>query len=96
MSKFQLYQISVTALWAYDYLLTFKDEVTKLYDENFAEKKPTTSYRFDTHGKRRAFSVRGPSDFFFRSTPTNNGSVFVLFLFVGALHYRHDTSPTVV
>jgi len=35
--KIQLYALSVTVLWAYDYLLTLKDEVTELYDDNDAK-----------------------------------------------------------
>ena len=91
----QLFQVSATALWVYDYFLTFEDEVTELYDDNDAERNLITSYRSVMHGKQREFSVRGPSDFFW-SAPTDSASVFVLFLFVGALSYRHHTSLTVV
>jgi len=63
-SKIQLYAISATALWAYDYLLTLKDEVTELYDDNDPERDLITSCRSVTRGKRRAFSVREPSSFF--------------------------------
>jgi len=85
----------VTALWAYDYFLTLKDEVTELYDDGNAERNITTSYRSVTRGKRRAFSVRKPSGVFWNSL-TNSVSVFVLFLFVGALHHRYHYSLTAV
>jgi len=85
----------VTALWAYDYFLTLNDEVTGLYDDNDAERDLTTSYRSATHGNRRALSVREPSDCFW-VVLADSISVFVLFLFVGALHYRSYISLTVV
>jgi len=95
MSKTQIYAISVTALWAYDYFLTFKDEVTEFYNDNEVERALTTSYRSVTHGKRTAFSVREPSVLFW-IVLTDDISVFVLFLFVGALRYRRHISLTVV
>jgi len=85
----------VTALWAYDYFLTLGDEVTELYDDNDTESDLTTSYRSVTRGKRRAFSVREPSGFVW-VVLTDGVSVFVLFLFVGALHHRNYISLIVV
>jgi len=51
MSKIQYLSISVTALWAYDYFLTLKDEVTELYDDNDAEMNIITLYRSVKRGK---------------------------------------------
>jgi len=87
--------MSATALWIYDYLLTFKDEVTDLSVTVTLNGILTTSYRSVMHGKRRACSVCEPSDFSW-SAPTNGVSVFVLFLFVGAFYYQHHASLTVV
>jgi len=39
--KIQLYAVSATALMAYDYLLTLKDEVAELHYNNCAERDLT-------------------------------------------------------
>ena len=75
----------MAALWVYDYILTLKDEVTELYDDNGADRNLIIPCRSVMHGRWRGFSVREPSDFSW-SALTNSFSVFVLFLFVGALH----------
>jgi len=85
----------MTALLFYDYFLTLKDEVAGFHDDSGAEKNLTTSYRSVMHGRRRALSVRKPSHFLWDAL-TNDSSVFVLFLFVGALYYRHNLSLTIV
>jgi len=79
---------------AYDYLLTLKDEVAKLHDDNDAERNLTTSYRSVTHGRRRAFSVRKHLRFSW-SALTDCVSAFALFLFVSALHCRNHTTLTI-
>ena len=58
--KIQLYVVSVTALLVYDYFLTFNDEVTHFHGNWDAKKSLTSSYRFDTRGKRRALPVSKP------------------------------------
>ena len=78
---------------AYDYLLTLKDEVAELHYNNCAERDLTTSYRSVTRGGRRTFSVRKYLHFSW-SAPTDGIPVFILFLFVSALHYRHHITLT--
>jgi len=94
MFKIQLYAISVTALIAYDYFLTFEDEVAELHENDDAERNLTISCRSITHGRRRTFSVRKPLQFLW-SALTDDFLVFVLFLFVSALHHRHHITLTV-
>ena len=92
-----MYAVSVTALWAYDYLLTLGDEVVEFRGVNGANRNLITSCRSVTSGKlnERAFSVREPSHSFW-STPTDSASVFTLFLIVSTLHYQYHTDLTIV
>ena len=83
----QLYAISVTALWTYDYLLTLGDEVGSA-NKNDAGRKLTILCRFDTYGKRTTFPVRGPSRFS-PGDPNHNISVLSLFIFVSTPSQHH-------
>ena len=71
----------MTALWAYDYLLTIGDEVVGFTDDNDAERNLTALNRSATHGKSRALSVREPSRFR-KMSLTDHAPVFALFLLV--------------
>ena len=58
------------------------------------ERELTISFRSVTRGRRRIFSVRKPLHFLW-SAPINDALVFVLFLFVSALHHRHHITLTI-
>ena len=71
----------MTALWAYDYILTIGDEVVGFTDDNDAERNLTALNRSVTRGKSRALLVREPSRFR-KMSLTDHTPVFTLFLLV--------------
>jgi len=64
--------------------------MAEFHDDNDAARGPVTSYRSGIDG-RRAFLVGKPLRLFW-SALTNDISVFVLFLPVSVLNYRHHIS----
>ena len=91
-TQIQLYAISVTTLWIYDYFLTVGDEVVDFINDDSTEGNLTTLRRSATHGKQRTLSVR-ESHTFRGVVLTGNVLVFTLFLFVGTLHPWHHIYP---